>query len=181
MKSRLKLILAFLLFSVHSLFAQQAIRLSHQPYLQAMTDSSVSIVWTSNKAAIAWVELALDGEESFYSEERPKFHASEHGFKKVGTVHQVQLKDLKTNTRYRVYAQEVLKHQGTQVEYGRVAATNVYSKKPLSFKTNGAAITINFSVINDMHSDNDLLKSLIKQAELEKTESLSLTGIWSAT
>lgn len=33
--------------------AQEQIKISHGPYLQAMTDSGVSIVWTTNKPATA--------------------------------------------------------------------------------------------------------------------------------
>ena len=57
-----------LLFSVSPLRgnAQEQIKISHGPYLQAMTDSGVSIVWTTNKPATAWVELAPDDGSHFY-------------------------------------------------------------------------------------------------------------------
>lgn len=178
MKKHLNLLFLVLTLSMGFANAQEGIRLSHQPYLQAMTENSVTIVWTSNKPAIGWVELAPDGDDTFYSEERPKYYASEHGFKNVGTVHQVQLKGLKPNTkyRYRVYAQEVLKHQGTDVQYGRVAATDVYSKKPLTFKTNGPTDKFNFAMVNDIHGKNEVLKGLINQVDLKSTDFILFNG-----
>ena len=132
-------IVAYLLFSAGALGsqAQETIKISHGPYLQAMTDSGVSIVWTTNKPATAWVELAPDDGSHFYQKERPRYFSTSDGLKNVGTVHRVDLKGLIPDTRYRyrVYSQEVLKHEWVHVYYGEVAATADYQKKPLTFRT----------------------------------------------
>ncbi|SDC31787.1 FN3 domain-containing metallophosphoesterase family protein [Niabella drilacis] len=147
--------------------AQEAIKISHGPYLQAMTESGVVIVWTTNKPATAWVELAPDDGSHFYKEERPKYFSASNGLKNVGTVHQVQLRGLKPGTRYRyrVYSQEVLKHEWVHVQYGNVAATAVYQKKPLTFQTNGVPGPFEFAVVNDIHERNPVLKQLLGQVD----------------
>ncbi|MCY4780745.1 metallophosphoesterase family protein [Sphingobacterium sp. UT-1RO-CII-1] len=175
----------FLLFllSVFSLLSitvrgQETIKISHMPYLQGLTENSVSIVWTSNKPAIAWVELADDDGSHFYKEERAKFFASKDGFKSVGTLHEVKLKNLSPNTtyRYRVYVQEVLQHEGTKVIYGSTAATGVYRQEPLKFKTNGKQEEVNFAVVNDIHGRNNILKSMVKQVDLKTTDFIVFNG-----
>lgn len=172
------IVLLSLCLSIVFLNAQEKIKISHLPYIQALTDSTVSIIWTSNKDAIGWVELAPDDKTHFYQQERPKIFSGKYGFKNVGTVHQVDLKGLKPGTkyRYRVYNQEVLKHEGTSVQYGEYAATNVYREKPLTFSTPGPKSNVTFAVINDIHGKNDVMTSLIKQVDLENTDFIVFNG-----
>lgn len=160
------------------LFAQEKIKISHLPYIQALTDSTVSILWTTNKDAIGWVEIAPDDQTHFYQQERPKIFAGKYGFKNVGTVHQVDLKDLKPGTkyRYRVYNQEVLKHEGTKVQYGDYIATNVYSEKPLTFSTVGTKKQVSFAVINDIHGKNEVMSNLLNQVDLNNTDFVVFNG-----
>src|SRR3546814_18480365 len=93
------------------------VHITHAPYLQALHDTGVTIVWTTDKDAIGWVELAPDDSSHFYKQERPKYFASSHGFKDVSTVHKVTLRGLAPGPSYRnrVSAQEVTSHVGTQV------------------------------------------------------------------
>ncbi len=143
--------------------AQEQFRISHGPYLQAMTDSSITIVWTTNKPATAWVELAPDDGSHFYKEERPKYYSASNGLKNVGTVHRVNLKNLKpaTRYRYRVYSQEVLSHEFVYVQYGKVVATAIYRARPLYFTTPGKPGPFGFAVVNDIHERSNVLKQLL--------------------
>ncbi|WP_300598070.1 FN3 domain-containing metallophosphoesterase family protein [Niabella sp.] len=174
---KMGLCLLFLTAAIHS-NAQEKIKITHEPYLQAMTDSSVSIVWTTNKPATAWVELAPDDDSHFYQKERPKYFSASNGLKKVGTVHRVTLNGLTPNTRYRyrVYSQEVLKHEWVKVQYGEVVATAVYQKKPLAFRTNGRPGPFEFAVVNDIHERNPVLKQLLGQVDFPNTAFVVFNG-----
>ncbi|HBG40980.1 MAG TPA: purple acid phosphatase [Porphyromonadaceae bacterium] len=154
------------------------IKIAQNPYLQALTDSTVSILWTTDKPAIAWVELAPDDESHFYQQERPQFHDSRYGFNRIGTLHQVNLKKLTPGTkyRYRVYAREVLAHEGAYVQYGRTAASNVFNKQPLAFRTASRKDTLRFLVVNDIHGDNELLRNLIGRQDPLKMDFVVLNG-----
>lgn len=176
-KSHYILLISLFLLS-KGMFAQEKIKINHLPYIQALTDSTVSILWTTNKDAIGWVEIAPDDQTHFYQQERPKIFAGKYGFKNVGTVHQVNLKELKPGTkyRYRVYNQEVLKHEGTKVHYGDYTATNVYSEKPLTFSTAGTKKQVSFAVINDIHGKNDVMSSLLNQVDLNNTDFIVFNG-----
>ena len=158
--------------------AQEQIKISHGPYLQSMTDSGVSIVWTTNRPATAWVELAPDDGSHFYQKERPKYFCTANGLKNVGTVHQVNLKNLLPGTRYRyrVYSQEVLQHEFVYVYYGNVAATAVYRKKPLTFTMPGKPGSFEFAVVNDIHERNNVLKQLLSQVYLPNTSFVIFNG-----
>lgn len=158
---------------------ESSFSISHGPYLQGLTENEVTIIWTTNKKGIAWVELAPDDDTHFYQTERPKYFSESHGFKVVDSVHMVTINNLNPNTtyRYRVYSQEVLSHVGTKVLYGSVAATNVYRTKPLSFTTsNPLKNNISFLVLNDLHGNNELMETLLKDTDWNKTDLVFFNG-----
>lgn len=169
------LCLSFLFSSAQS---NQRFEITHQPYIQALTDSSVSILWTTNRTSIAWVELAPNDSTHFYQQERPKFFGAEYGFKSVDTVHRVDLTGLTpaTTYRYRVYSQEVLKHVGIRVEYGGTVATGVYRQQPLEFETLGSDTDTRFVMINDIHGRNEVMNTLLDQSDLSESDFVIFNG-----
>ncbi|MGV8093777.1 MAG: metallophosphoesterase [Mangrovibacterium sp.] len=180
MKKQILLILALFVFSFWNVFAQEEpFRITHGPYLQDMGETGVTILWTTNRDGIAWVELAPNDSTHFYLTERPKYFSAPYGFKNVSTVHSVRLTNLEPGTtyRYRIYSQEVLSHRGTQVLYGKVAASNVYRTKPLTFTTNNQAKTaISFVILNDIHGNNELMTNLLKNTPWSGTDLVFFNG-----
>ena len=159
--------------------AQTKISITHGPYLQALHDTGVTIVWTTDKDAVGWVELAPDDSTHFYREERPKHFASSHGFKDVSKLHKVTLRGLQPGVkyRYRVYAQEVTSHVGTNVQYGQVVATQVYQRAPLSFTTSRPdQSSLSFAIVNDIHGRNDVMKNLLGQLDWPETDLVFFNG-----
>ena len=157
---------------------QEEFKITHLPYLQALTDTSVQIIWTTNKPAISWVELADDDGTHFYKQERPKFFAAQYGFKTVSQVHKVELRNLKPSTsyRYRVYSQEVLDHQWVNVSYGKTVATSVYRQEPLTFTTLGNEKETRFTVINDIHGRVEVMNKLLDLSNLENKDFVVFNG-----
>lgn len=159
--------------------AQAAIKIAHGPYLQGVGTTDLTIVWTTNKKAISWVELAPNDSSHFYLKVRPKYFAGKHGFKTADTVHAVKISGLQPGTkyRYRVYSQEVLSHVGTDVQYGKVAATAVYKKEPLSFRTAtpNTEKTV-FGVINDIHGRNEVMETLLGKLDWKETDLVFFNG-----
>lgn len=169
----------FVLFSPLIIHAQKHFSITHGPYLQGLTENEVTIVWTTNKKAIGWVELAPDDSTHFYLTERPKFFAESYGFKEVDTVHTVRLTGLQPDTkyRYRTYSQEVLSHSGTKVLYGTIAATQIYRSRPLEFTTNNPSKNeVSFLVLNDIHGDNELMENLLKDVAWGETDFVFFNG-----
>lgn len=163
-----------------ALFSQEPpFSITHGPYLQGLGETEVTMVWTTNRKGIAWVELAPNDSTHFYLTERPRFYSESYGFKVVDSVHTVKITGLKPNTkyRYRVYSQEVLSHVGTKVLYGTISASNVYRSKPLEFTTsNPSKNDISFLVVNDIHGNNELMESLLKETDWDKTDLVFFNG-----
>lgn len=172
------LCLALLYFCCTGVMAQK-VTISHYPYLQNLGENEVSIVWLSNKPTVGWVELAPDDSSSFYLCERPKYFDTTNGVKKVSDIHTVRIKGLEPGVsyRYRVFAQEVLSFEGSQVVYGKVASTNVYKKAPLTFTTNDRTKKeTSFVMINDIHGRKGDISRLLKAASFENKDMIFFNG-----
>jgi Icc-related predicted phosphoesterase len=170
--------LAVFLFSAQWTIGQ-GIKITHGPYLQNVGENEATIMWLTDKNAVSWVELAPDNGLTFYNQVHPKTFASKIGIKTEGKIHTVTLRDLKPGTRYqyRVYSQEVLKHEDTRVYYGDIVATNVYAKNAISLVTNDHnKASITFSMLNDIHGRNDVLEKLLAKVEPMKNDLIIFNG-----
>lgn len=160
-------------------FSQEAFRITHGPYLQAMGETGVNILWTTNKNAVSWVELAPDDSSHFYATARKKYFAAGNGLKREGTLHNVRIYGLApaTSYRYRIYSQEVLSHESYIVKYGVVDAARAFQARLPAFKTNNkAAGRLDFAVINDMHQRNEVIKALLGQVDWNNTDLVFFNG-----
>ena len=170
-----------ILFAVLLLAASplRAVKIIHGPYLQNVTESEATFVWVSDSVTLGWVEIAPDDGTHFYVTERPQYFDCANGIKNESRIHAVRVRGLKPGTfyRYRVYAKEVTEHRGNYVAYGRTAATDVYTRQPLKFRTlDPAAGDVRFTMINDMHGDVPKLQKLMGYTDLSRTDMVLFVG-----
>lgn len=167
----------FTLAALLSLTPLGAVKIIHGPYLQNLGPDEVTVVWVTDVATLGWVEIAPDDGKSFYNVPRTRYFDAPYGVKEETRVHKVRVSKLQPGTtyRYRAYAQEVAEHKGNFVSYGKTVATDPY--QTLTFKTSDPKVTsIEFAVVNDIHGDNDKLKDLIGQCNLDKTDFFIFNG-----
>ncbi len=179
MKLTINLLLVVFLLRLPSVLFAQEIAITHGPYIQAVGEDEVTIVWTTNTNAVSWVELASAGTNSFYAEEHPQYYQTANGNRVVGTLHKIRIPNLSkaTEYRYRIFSKEVLKYGGHRILYGNIASTDVYSQKPLRFRTlDNSKEKISFSVVNDIHGQNDSLKALLKNVKYGETDLVFFNG-----
>lgn len=173
-----QMLISFLLVaSLQTATAQ--IKIQHGPYLQNVKAHEATFVWETDKSSVGWVELAPDDGTHFYGEERTKFFDTTNGVKNTSTLHTVKVRGLQAGTtyRYRVYAQEVLSHEGHYVSYGRMTATNVYKQKPLTFTTgNPQKKEMSFAMINDIHGRKGLITRLLETAGYQDMDLIIFNG-----
>lgn len=161
------------------MFAQEQFRINHGPYLQALTDSTVTIVWTTNKNSIGWVELAPNDSTNFYAFERKKYFDSKNGLKTEDKIHKVRIENLPPGTkyRYRIYAQEIVDHENYMVKYGIVDATRAFMAKLPEFITSDRRKNaINFGVVNDIHQRTGVLDTLLSQLDWKNLDFMVFNG-----
>lgn len=157
----------------------QSLEIDHGPYLQYPTTNEVTIVWTTTKKSIAWVEFYEEDGTNFYQTERTKVFAAEDGLKTIGKIHKVTLEGLKPATKYayRVYAQEVIAHKQRNSLFGEVVATRVYKKEPLYFTTlDPNQKNTSFVLMTDIHEQPDKVGRLLEDTDFESTDFVIMDG-----
>ena len=135
----------------------KAVSILYGPYLQAVTDSSATIMWVTDVDAGAWVEVGVEGDA------QPKvYYESELGHKVCGRVHKVTVPHLKAGTKYayKIFSQEV---DSSRKPVGEVVAREkTAGSRPLTFKTlDPNKEKIMFTVVNDIHGKNTVLENLM--------------------
>ena len=157
----------------------RAIRISSGPYLQNVTDNAASIVWRTDKPATAWVEVAPDDGTDFYACSRPRYYSLDIGRAVIDTLHTVTLEGLSPDTRYRyrIFSEEVLDRVPWHINYGGIAASDIWQHKPLTFRTlNPAGDSVHFKVVNDIHADGETLADLVKGITPDNTDFVIYNG-----
>lgn len=157
------------------------IKINHGPYICDMDSTSCTIVWTTDKPGMAWVEIAEMSDDHFYAQERQKYFATLNGRKLVNdTVHQVRIEGLKPNTqyRYRIFTKEKTNWTFSDyVTYGDVASSAVYGHEPYKFKTFPAnPCDAHFVVLNDIHDRGAFMVDLCKNIDFLKIDFVVLNG-----
>ena len=164
-----------MLFSLAA--AAQDFKITHGPYLCDMTQDGVTVVWTTSKPALSWVEVAPDDGRSFYAQEHTRYYQTVAGRKLADrTLHAVRIKGLKPGTDYcyRIFSQEVTAWpQRGKASYGRVAASDVFRRKPYPFRTfPDSGADCSFIVFNDIHAVPIVRKSFLLEDDPHRSDSI---------
>lgn len=176
---RKKFMLALLISGFSWLVNAQDIKIVHGPYIQALSQHEVTIIWITDKDAVSWVEIADDSKEHFYAREREKHVELIHGKRNTGTLHRVRVTGLSQGTtyRYRVVSKEIKVHEGYRVLYGSVVSTDVFKRAPLKFTTlDSQKQSTSFRIVNDIHNKSQSLHDLLEDVSRTNTDFVVFNG-----
>ena len=153
----------------------QKLAVVHGPYLQAVTDSSVTVVWFTNKSCVSRVEYLAAGDRPFDSNEARTAFSSRHGLIDANDrMHKVRLTGLTPGQvyRYRIVSKEIVKFSPYTVTYGATITAGPYRMQTW----NPRKEEFSFSVVNDIHEKPDVLKGLLDGVPWGKTDLMVLNG-----
>ncbi|MCK9343282.1 MAG: metallophosphoesterase [Massilibacteroides sp.] len=156
-----------------------SIQLTHNPFVQNVTETEATIVWVVDQSSVGWLEYKVADAVTFYHQQQQQVFDTKNGLKNEAKVHTVRLTGLKPGTTYayRVFSQEVLAHEGNRVRYGEYASTKVYGREPLRFTTvDRAKKNFGFAMINDIHGNSELLSNLMTQCNPKETDFVFFNG-----
>lgn len=161
--------------------AAQDFRITHGPYLCDMTQDGVTVVWTTSKPALSWVEAAPDDGRNFYSAQHPRYYETVAGRRQAHkTLHAVRIGGLQPGTDYcyRIFSQEVAAWpNGDNVSYGKTVAHDVYRREPYRFRTFPAAGSdFSFLVLNDVHGKADAMTKLCRKVDFRELGFVAFNG-----
>ena len=149
------------------------------PWVVGVTDTEMTVVWTSTVRCMGWVEIAPDDGTSFYAEERPRYDEDFMGRHVVSDVHHVRITGLKPGTtyRYRIYQQGVDDSGHNPIPSGYISASNVYSRAPYAIRTmDYSKPDCTFTMINDIHGRDSMMLALTKNVREEKPDFVVFNG-----
>ena len=178
---RLLYFLAALLFALPmTAAAQPSVHVVSGPYLQAVGEREFTVVWTTNIDAVSWVEIAPDDGTHFYNTERPKYYQVLNGRRPIGKLHVVTVSGLEpaTTYRYRVMQNGVLVNEGRKrVIFGEGFGSDILRHKPFEVTTlDRSKSEVAFSVVNDMHEHDSILRVLYKDVRPGKYDFVCFNG-----
>lgn len=154
-------------------FSQDAptLDITHGPYVQAVTESSATIVWLTNRNCVSRVEYApADAPNDVTTA-----IASHHGLIDANTaLHKITLTGLKPGVRYtyRVVSREIVVFDPYKVVYGDTVMEGPYDVQTW----NPGKDRFSFCVINDIHEKAAVLDSLLSQVPLDTMDMVFLNG-----
>ena len=139
------------------------------PYVQCMTETSFTVIWTTDVDAVAWVEVAPDDGTHFYNKERDKYYdARGNGVFPIGKIHKVVVDGLEPGStyRYREMHRGVIAYNGSgNVQYMHGSGTDVYKGEPHKITTFKEDYdTIRFDLYNDIHGKDSLFNRILSGA-----------------
>ena len=149
------------------------------PWVVGVSETEMTVVWTSTERCMGWVEIAPNDGTSFYAEERPRYDEDFMGRHVVSKVHHVRITGLQPGTtyRYRIYQQGVDDSGHNPIPSGYISASNVYSQKPYAIRTmSKAKEDCAFTVINDIHGRDSIMLALTKGLKEQKPDFVAFNG-----
>lgn len=146
-----------------------------------MTHDGVTIVWTTNKPALSWVEIAPNEDDSFYKEERSAYYDELHGRRFTHkTLHSIRVDNLEPNEsyRYRIFSKEVIDGESEKnTLYGKTVASDVFSKQPYLFTTHSVHDdSVSFLMFNDIHGQSSVIRNICKDADFQRLDFVLFNG-----
>ena len=142
---------------------------THGPWLQNLSPSGVTIVWTTNKAAVPAVNLTLPGGNA-------RFIRNSHdgNIDGGGTLHKVRIEGLEPGItyKYNTHTVQIMKYQAYKVYYGDTLLGRSVSFTTPALKSD----KISFTVINDVHELSGKLASYLKNNDIKAQELYFFNG-----
>ncbi len=152
----------------------EELTIAHGPYLQAVTETSATVVWLTNRNCVSSVEYVVDG-VAFDSNQVTTAIASRHGLIDADTrLHKIVLTGLKPGQSYdyRAISKEIVKFDPYEVAYGDTVTSGPYRLRTCDPRKE----QFSFSVVNDIHEQAERLDSLLNAVAWDATDLVFFNG-----
>lgn len=164
----------------------QELRITHGPYLCDMTHDGVTVVWTTSKPALSWVEASPADSLNTPALRQARYYQTVAGRKLAcRTLHAVRVRGLQPGTdyRYRIFSQEVQSWPDVNnVTYGKTLDADASRRRAYEFRTfPQAGSGYSFIVLNDIHGKADYMTRLCKSVDFSKLGFVAFNGDMSSS
>lgn len=142
---------------------------SHGPWLQNLTESGVTVMWTTNKPAIPGVKLIT-------SDSNARLIRNSHDgiIDGGGILHKVRIEGLQPGTRYNysLHSVEILKYQAYKIFYGDTLVSEQLNFATFPEKSEN----VRFTVVNDVHENSWKLAAYMKNGDCSMQDFFFFNG-----
>lgn len=164
----------------------QELRITHGPYLCDMTHDGVTVVWTTSKPALSWVEASPADSLNAPALRQARYYQTVAGRKLACRIlHAVRVRGLQPGTdyRYRIFSQEVQSWPDVNnVTYGKTLDADASRRRTYEFRTfPQAGSGCSFIVLNDIHGKADYMTRLCKSVDFSKLGFVAFNGDMSSS
>lgn len=164
----------------------QELRITHGPYLCDMTHDGVTVVWTTSKPALSWVEVSPADNLNAPALRQARYYQTVAGRKLACRIlHAVRVRGLQSGTdyRYRIFSQEVQSWPDVNnVTYGKTLDADASRRRAYEFRTfPQAGSGCSFIVLNDIHGKADYMTRLCKSVDFSKLGFVAFNGDMSSS
>lgn len=164
----------------------QELRITHGPYLCDMTHDGVTVVWTTSKPALSWVEASPADSLNAPALRQARYYQTVAGRKLAcRTLHAVRVRGLQPGTdyRYRIFSQEVQSWPDVNnVTYGKTLDAAASRRRAYEFRTfPQVGSGCSFIVLNDIHGKADYMTRLCKSVDFSKLGFVAFNGDMSSS
>ena len=166
--------------------AAQELRITHGPYLCDMTQDGVTVVWTTSKPALSWVEASPADTLNTPAPKQARYYQTVAGRKLARrTLHAVRIRGLQPGAdyRYRIVSQEVQSWPDVNnVIYGKALGADASRRRVYGFRTfPGTGSDCSFIMLNDIHGKADYMTRLCKGVDFSKLGFVAFNGDMSSS
>ncbi|MCP4725805.1 MAG: metallophosphoesterase family protein [bacterium] len=172
------ILLFFIVFSGGQLQAQERLSITHGPYLTDPGEDAITVVWTTNKNCVSWVEYGTgENLRTFptWGSIPEKIYASNDGLiDAYSGFHKIRITNLESGKKYkyRVVSKEIKQFKPYEVVYGDTVTGDINEFQTLSkLKDN-----YTFLVTSDVHERSADLDTLLMNSAPEDFDMLFLNG-----
>ena len=176
-------VLVFLLLSLISSYSYSSsteddLSITHGPWLVDPAEDGITVVWTTNKKCLSWVEYGTgESLQTYPTWGSPVYKAqrSRHGLiDAYNTLHRIRLEGLKPGLpyRYRVVSKEFLQFKPYEVIYGQTVVSDIFYFKTLDRSKK----SFSFGAVTDVHGRSEDFDTLLQQVNFDSIDFMFLTG-----
>ena len=182
MKSLFRIVFAVILMNVaaFSVFAQDVpvADVKVGPWVTNVSGNAFNVLWTSSHRTLSYVEVAPDDGTDFDACERPRFYQTVSGRRVIDTFHDVRVTGLEPGVkyRYRIMSKPVVNDDDAyHTDYGEQVQLPVAGESAVT-TLNPKAKSCSFSMLNDMHANDDKFRTLIEGRGADQMDFVVFAG-----
>ena len=149
--------------------SQDQFAITSGPYLQQIDETTMTVMWMTNKKCLSWVEYGTD------KNNLEKIIKSLNGlFELDSTIHKIRLTNLSPGQHYfyRVISKDITFLNGGEILIGEPISSDIFEFDIIDKN----ATEFSFVHYCDIHDDQELLNQLLDQAAMEKFDLLFYNG-----